>query len=152
MQPSLHLLAEYWTIANSENKITTEEHFPGGRWGTSRPCTRRWGCWWSCWRRGQSGWCARGSRSSWASASVLHALPSEIKSRWMTNVSRVSFALDKNCWVCPKWLLHSTVAGLPRGHSRFETGMATGRVECSIHFAHTQQFLSNAKLNLNVSL
>ena len=29
--------------------------------------------------------------------------------------------------------------------------MATGRVECSNHFAHTQQFLSGAKLTLNIT-
>ena len=30
--------------------------------------------------------------------------------------------------------------------------MAMGRVECSIHFAPTQQFLSNAKLTLVVTI
>ena len=66
--------------------------------------------------------------------------------------SRVSFELDKNCWVCPKWLKHSIVAGLPCRHSCFETRMATGQVECSIHFAHTQQLLSNGKLSLSSRL
>ena len=33
-------------------------------------------------------------------------------------------------------------------HSGLKTGMVTRRVECSNHFAHTQQFLSNAKRTL----
>ena len=59
-----------------------------------------------------------------------------------------SFALDKNCWVYAKLLLHSTITGLALSPFPFWGGMVKGRVECSIHFAHTQQFLSNAKLTL----
>ena len=35
-------------------------------------------------------------------------------------------------------------------HSGPETGMAMWRVECSNHFAYTQQFLSNAKRILSI--
>ena len=62
--------------------------------------------------------------------------------------SRVSFVLDKNCWVCAKWLLHSTVTAMKR--ARNGNGEKAGPVtlECSNHFAHTQQFLSNIKFTL----
>ena len=62
---------------------------------------------------------------------------------------RVSFALDKNCWVYTKWLIHSAVAGLASSQFPFRGGMTMKRVECSIHFAHTQQFLCNSKLTLD---
>ena len=61
---------------------------------------------------------------------------------------KVSFALDKTCWVCTKWMLHSTrpVAIQSRNGNGNEVNLVT--VECSNQFAHTQQFLSNAKLTL----
>ena len=63
---------------------------------------------------------------------------------------RVSFVLDKNCWVYAKWLLHSSVARLASSPYPFQARMVTGRVECSNHFVHTQPFLTNAKLTLLV--
>ena len=64
---------------------------------------------------------------------------------------RVSFALDKNCWVCGKWLLHSIVTASKESKRACngngdKASLAT--VESSNHFVHTQQFLSNAKLTL----
>ena len=62
--------------------------------------------------------------------------------------SRVSFAIDRKCWVCANWLLHSTVARLSSLPFPFRDRNGEVTVECSSHFAHTQQFLSNAKLTL----
>ena len=55
--------------------------------------------------------------------------------------TRMRFALDKNCWVCAKWLLHSTLLVAIPVSSR-------NGIKCSFNFAHTQQFLSNAKRTL----
>ena len=62
--------------------------------------------------------------------------------------SKVSFALDKNCWVCATWMLHSTrpVTIPSRNGNGDEASPAI--VECSNHFADTQHFLSSAKLSL----
>ena len=57
-------------------------------------------------------------------------------------------ALDGNCWVCAIWLLHSTVAGLASSPFLFQDQNGQVTVECGNHFAHTQQFLSNAILTL----
>ena len=42
---------------------------------------------------------------------------------------KVSLALDRNCWVCAKWMLHSTATSPFRSsfkaHQRLETGMVT---------------------------
>ena len=61
---------------------------------------------------------------------------------------KASFPLDKSCWVCAKWMLHSTcpVAILVSKQEWRQGSPAT--VECCNHFGHTQQFLSNAKLTL----
>ena len=66
--------------------------------------------------------------------------------------TKVSFALDKNCYVCAKWMLHSIrpVAIPAWNRNNNEENPAT--VECSNHFAHTQQFLSNAKLTLILTM
>ena len=61
---------------------------------------------------------------------------------------RVSFALYKKCWVCAKWLLHSTVAGLASSPFSFWACFEAVTVECSNHFPHTQQFLPYTKLTL----
>ena len=65
---------------------------------------------------------------------------------------RLSFALDKNCWVWAKWLLHFTVAGLASSPFPFRACFKAVTVECNNHFLHTQQFLSNAKLTLPAPL
>ena len=54
--------------------------------------------------------------------------------------NKVCFALDKNCWVCAKWMLHSArpVAIPAQNGNGDEASLAT--VECSNHFVHTQQF------------
>ena len=62
--------------------------------------------------------------------------------------AKVSFVLDRNCWVYTKWLLHSTVARLALTPFPFQDRNVKGTVECRIQFAHTQHFLSNAKLTL----
>ena len=54
--------------------------------------------------------------------------------------TNVWFALDENCLVCKKWLLHSTVTGLTSPPFLFEDQNGEVTVECSIHFLHTQQF------------
>ena len=62
--------------------------------------------------------------------------------------SRDGFALDENCWVCAKWLLHSTVARLTCSPFLFQDWNGEVTVECSNHFAHAQQFSSNANPSL----
>ena len=54
--------------------------------------------------------------------------------------NKVSLALDKNCWVCAKWMLHSarTIAIPAQNWNGDEASPAT--VECSNHFVHTHQF------------
>ena len=47
-----------------------------------------------------------------------------------------------------KWLRHSIVAGLASLPFPFWARFEAVTVECSNHFPHTQQFLSNAKLTL----
>ena len=53
---------------------------------------------------------------------------------------RVRLALDKNCWVCRKLLLHSTVTGLASSSFPFRARFEAVTVECSNHFLHTEQF------------
>ena len=60
----------------------------------------------------------------------------------------MSLELDRNCWVCAIWLLRPTVAGLALSPFPFQDQNGQVTVECSNHFAHTQQFLSNAILTL----
>ena len=62
------------------------------------------------------------------------------------------FALLKNCWVNAKWMLHSTrfIVIPPRNGNCDEASPATA--ECINHFVYTQQFLSNAKLTLNLPI
>ena len=55
--------------------------------------------------------------------------------------SREGFALYRNCWVCAKWLLHSTVTLLFQYWNKNGDEVSPTTVECSNHFAHTQQFL-----------
>ena len=64
----------------------------------------------------------------------------------------MSFELHKNCWVCAKWMLHSTrfIVIPPRNGNCDEASPATA--ECINHFVYTQQFLSNAKLTLNLPI
>ena len=66
--------------------------------------------------------------------------------------SKVSFVLDKNCWVCAKWMLHYTVTSPFRSRNRNGDKASPAIVECSNHFVHTQQFLSYAKLTLMSSV
>ena len=65
--------------------------------------------------------------------------------------SNVWFALDENCWVCKKWLLHSSFAGLTSPPFLIQDQNGEVTVECSIHFLHTQQFLSSANRTLTVT-
>ena len=67
-------------------------------------------------------------------------------------VISVFFALDKNYWVCRKWLLHSTVTASKRARNGNGDEASPATVECSNHFEHTQQFLFNAKNTLTVIL
>ena len=66
--------------------------------------------------------------------------------RWWEKLWR--FPLDENCWLCAKWLLHSTVVGLTSSPFLFLYWNGRVTLECSIHFAHTQQFSSNRNLTL----
>ena len=69
---------------------------------------------------------------------------------WCRPLCRVSFALDKNCWVCRKWLLHSTVTGLASSPFPFRARFEAVTVGCSNHFLHTQQFFPRAKRTLQL--
>ena len=66
-------------------------------------------------------------------------------------ITRVRLVLDKNCWVCRKWLLHSTVAASKQARNRNGDEANPVTVVCSKHFLHTQQFLSRAKRTLFVT-
>ena len=68
----------------------------------------------------------------WTGAWSIHLAPA----------GRVFFVLDKNCWVCEKWLLHFTVTA-PKTGSKQESPVT---VECSNHFAHIQQFFPTQKI------
>ena len=87
-----------------------------------------------------------------------HAVPSDknifgsqVGECYTCHMNRVSFVLDKKCWACAKWLLHSTVIGLASLPFLFRARFESVTVECSNHFPHTQQFLSNTKLILNIT-
>ena len=84
---------------------------------------------------------------------VLNDTTKALWSFWSSGCicSNVWFALDENCWVCKKWLLHSTVAGLTSPPFLFQDQNGEVTVECSIHFLHTQQFLSSANRTLTVT-
>ena len=66
--------------------------------------------------------------------------------------NRVRLALDRNCWVCRKCLLHSTVTGFASSPFLFRACFEAATVECSNHFLHTQQFLSRTKRTLVMNL
>ena len=80
--------------------------------------------------------------------SAFFGPPRNIKLSLSGIVTRVSFALDRNCWECAIWFLNSTVAELASSPFPFQACFEAVTVECSNHLQHTQQFLSNAKLTL----
>ena len=89
-------------------------------------------------------------------SSVTKTLPAiyshELRERKKTFLTKVSLALDRNCWVCEIWLLHSTVTELASSPFLFQACFEAVTVECSNHFGHTTQFLSNAKLTLFLTM